>query len=101
MDLDQSTAWMRHFRLSDNVSGFRSRWVWTRAELTQQMTDGTFWNQPLTYDSRTHLLVRSGLSRETLCLPMNKGRLTCFCVQFACAETIISQVKMVLSNITG
>lgn len=27
---------------------------WTRAELTQQMTDDALWNQPLTYDSQTY-----------------------------------------------
>lgn len=44
----------RYFPLWDNVSGFRSRWVWTRAQLPQQMTDGGLWNQPLSYDSLTY-----------------------------------------------
>lgn len=62
----------RYFPLLYNVIGFRSRWVWTGAELTQQMTDGGLWNQPLAYDSLHTGLIWSIL--RYCPLPMHKGR---------------------------
>lgn len=51
----KKSAWMNDIFHSQIMSAFfRSRWVWTRAELTQQMTGGGLWNQPLTYDSLTY-----------------------------------------------
>lgn len=39
--LDEGYFPSRHY-----VSLLRSRWVWTKAQLPQQMTDGSPWNQP-------------------------------------------------------
>lgn len=50
LDQDMGTAWLKgNFPLSDNVTGFRSRWVWTRTELLQQMTDGSSGTESLSH----------------------------------------------------